>query len=75
MSKKHYRTDILFPRTSMLMGAGSIFNLGGNYFEFNRSRSGREADNLALESDWGVVGDDLRRTISQTPKKRNLQKI
>ena len=73
MSKK-YRTDILFPRTNMIIGAGSRFNLAGKYFAFNRSRSAREADNLALLNDWGVVGDDLRKTISETPKKRNSPK-
>ncbi len=73
MSK--YRTDILFPRTNMRIGAGSIFNLAGRYFEFNRSLSTYDADNLALLNDWGVVGNDLRNTISKTPKKRNLQKI
>ena len=74
MSKK-YRSDILFSRTNMIIGAGSIFNLGGNYFEYNRSRSGAEADKLALLNDWGVVGNDLRKVISKTPKKSNLQKI
>lgn len=73
MSKK-YCTDILFSRTNMIIGAGSIFNLGGKYFEFNTCRSGREADSLALMNDWSVIGNDLRKTISQTSKKVSLQK-
>lgn len=69
MSKK-YRTDILFPRASFLIGAGSVFNLAGNYFEFNRSRTGEEADWLALANDWGVAGDDLRKAIAKNPIKK-----
>jgi len=70
MSRKNYRTDILFPRTNALIGMGSVFNLAGNYFDFNRSISGEEADKLAILNDWGVIGDDLRFIIRKNPKKK-----
>ena len=57
---KQYRTNILFPRPSILSGVGSIFNLPGNYFEFKYFQSGDEADRKAIENDWGVVGNDIR---------------
>ena len=58
---KQYRSDYLFVTPSFLMGIGSIFNIGGNYFPFNYSESGREADLKAIESDWGVIGQDIIR--------------
>lgn len=63
--EKNYRTDFLFATPSFLIGAGSIFNIAGNYFEFNTSPSGEIADRKALESDWGVVGNDLRCAIDE----------
>lgn len=75
MKKRKYRTDILFPRTSFLIGAGSIFNLAGNYFEFNTSHSEEIADIRAIESDWGVVGDDLRNVFAKHPIKIKREKF
>jgi len=60
---KDNRTDFLFATPSFLIGAGSIFNLAGNYFEFNRSYSGEVADTMALQSDWEMVGNDLRQAL------------
>ena len=66
---KRYRTNVLFSRPSFISGLGSVINVAGNYFEFKYSNSGEEADRKALESDWDVIGDDLRNTI----KKEKLQ--
>lgn len=74
MKKRKYRTDVLFPRTSFLIGAGSIFNLAGNYFEFNSCSSSAKADSLAIENDWGVIGNELRDVVSKKPIKRQRQK-
>lgn len=62
---KEYRTDFLFATPDYLIGAGSVFNIAGNYFEFNTSATGEIADQNALESDWGVVGQDLKGAISE----------
>lgn len=66
MSKK-YRTDILFPRSNMIRGAGSIFNLAGRYFKFYTPGTDEEADALALENDWGVVANHFKAVISANP--------
>ncbi|MDN4164741.1 hypothetical protein QWY31_04465 [Cytophagales bacterium LB-30] len=57
---RRYRTDFLFPTPSFLLGAGSVFNVAGKYFEFNTSSSSSEADLKAIMSDWGIVGQDIR---------------
>ncbi len=67
MSKKKYRTDILFPRPNMITGAGTVFNLAGKYFEFNVSASGEEADNIALSNDWGIIADHFKAVIAEKP--------
>lgn len=63
MFKRKFRTDFLTSRGSLLIGAGSVFNLAGSYFMFNNSNSGAEADARALECDWGMVGQDLQQAI------------
>jgi len=59
MRKVRFRTLHLAPSPSFLVGAGSVLNIAGNYFEFNYSSSAREADSKALLSDWGVIGQDI----------------
>ncbi len=58
---KKYRSDFLFNTPSFLIGAGSVLNLAGNYFPFNYGKSSKEADAKAIESDWGVVGQDIKK--------------
>lgn len=68
MSKKYYITDHLFPRTNFIIGAGSVFNIAGNYFSFNRSTAS-EADAKAIESDWGTIGMDIQQIVKSNPKE------
>ena len=67
MSKKKYRTDILYPKSTFWMGFGSVLNISGKYFEFNYSESAEEADFKAFENDWGVIGDDIKNSIKKNP--------
>lgn len=53
-----YCTSYLFSTSSFLTGAGSVINLAGNYFSFNYSTSGNEADRKAIDSDFFMVGQD-----------------
>ena len=69
-----YRSDFLFSDRNFLTGMGSVFNLGGNYYEFNVSESPEEADSRAIASDWGVVGQDLRVAIAQYKATKNGSK-
>lgn len=59
------KTYRLFHRTSFLDGIGSIINIFGNYFDFNFSNTGEEADKKAIENDWEVVGDDIRKAVQK----------
>jgi hypothetical protein len=52
MKMKKFSSDFLLPRNNFFVGMGSVLNLGGNYFEYNTSKSDIEADKKALSSDW-----------------------
>lgn len=57
-----YRTDHLLPKNNFWVGMGSILNLAGSYFEYNYTKSEKEADFRALTSDWENVGEDIRES-------------
>ena len=59
MNENHY-TDFLFARDGFITGVASILDLGATLSEFNYSRTPREADAIALRSDWQAVGDSIR---------------
>jgi hypothetical protein len=61
-------SDFLFAKNSFWIGAGSAFDLWGDYFLYNRSRNGNEADARAIASDWLVVGKDIRKAGEQLKK-------
>jgi len=70
MSKaKKYKTGFLYTKHSAMIGAGSIFNISGNYFDFNYSKTLQEADNKAIENDWGMIGEDLKKAIKSFSKQ------
>ena len=66
---RRYKTNTLFHRTSLTDGFGSIINVAGNYFVFNYFNSGEVADQKAIESDWGMVGDDIREAALKSKSK------
>ncbi len=69
--KSKYKTNILFERTSFLKGMGSVFNVSGNYYEFDYSESALIADAKAIKSDWGVVGQDIKNATEHFLQKSN----
>lgn len=68
MIKKIYNlimtTDFLFAKQTFTRGAANLGNLSGKII-FNSSDSEEEADFKALYSDWSMVGDDIRKAISE----------
>jgi len=55
----------LFSDTGCLVGAGSIINIFGNYYEFNSSDSEQEADAKAIRNDFEMVGQDIEQALKQ----------
>jgi len=67
------RTDFLFSSPSFIIGAGSVLNILGNYFDYNDSPTGIEADLKAIESDWQNIGADIENTIKIFDKEKTPQ--
>ena len=63
---RSYSTSFLFPKNSFRIGMGSIFNISGNYYSFTYSESAQEADARAIENDWGVIGQDIKKAVKKT---------
>lgn len=60
MKRKRGCSDFLFPKSTFIVGMGSVLNIGGNYFEFNSSNSDLEADLFAMRNDWECVGNEIK---------------
>lgn len=74
MSKliRKYSSSYLFGKSGFLTGCGSIFNISGNYFLFNYSKNGTEADLKALQNDWGLIGQDIKNAKKAFNNKKRL---
>jgi len=60
------KSDFLFAQPSLASGAARIFDLWGQFDDYNRSDSTSEADGKAIAADWLVVGQDLSDAIEQS---------
>jgi len=63
------QTDFLCADGSLLIGAGSIFNVAGSYFEYNTTETERDADSRAIGGDWKMVGQDIRDALDGFAKE------
>ncbi|MFT5891937.1 MAG: hypothetical protein ACI9Y7_002044 [Dokdonia sp.] len=63
------KRESLFNRSSYLTGLGSVMNVFGNYYEFNGSKTSKEADYKALYSDWKAIGDDITKATKKISKE------
>jgi hypothetical protein len=68
---RRYRTGFLFSSPSFLVGAGSVLNIGGNYFEFNYSSHSEDSDWKAILADWSIIGEDIQEAEKQLIKSLN----
>lgn len=56
---KNAYSDRLFSKMNFAIGMGSVMNVAGNYFQFNSSPNGFEADENALRSDLEAMAADF----------------
>lgn len=63
-------STFLFANPSFFEGMSRVLDVGGTLTEFNRSRSGVEADLLALHADWLALGDDFRKSRRSASEAR-----
>ncbi|PIQ80063.1 MAG: hypothetical protein CO042_00255 [Parcubacteria group bacterium CG_4_9_14_0_2_um_filter_41_8] len=60
-----YLTAYLFAQPSFAEGMGRTLDIGGVFDNYNESESGKEADALALQNDWRMVGEDMKSAIQE----------
>ena len=66
-----FRTDFLFARPSFIEGIASVLDLGATLIEYNESKTPEDADYIALKSDWGVIGNDIKNAIETFKDQHN----
>lgn len=62
----------LFAMPSFINGAARVLDLGSTLNEYNYSSSPDEADHLALNGDWTVVGNDLWKALDEFGQEKKL---
>lgn len=70
---ERFYTDFLVSDCSFLTGAGSIFNVGGNFYVFNRSGTREAADARAIHQDFAMIGQDIRDVIKELEEEKKKQ--
>lgn len=63
--QKIFSAGFLFSTPPFLSGAGTVMNLAGNFYEFDSSDFGFEADGKAIENDFLMIGQDFSNTIEK----------
>ena len=59
------KSHFLFAQPSFASGAARVFDLFGQFDEYNISDTTAEADTKAIAADWIVVGQDMSDAIEQ----------
>ena len=58
-------SDFLFARPTFVEGAARLFDFAGALNQYNESKTGSEADAIALRMDMRMVGADLWAALRQ----------
>ena len=53
------RTDFMYAQPSLFSGVARLIDLYGTFDVYNMARTPREADAIAIYSDWRMIGEDL----------------
>ncbi|MGA2890763.1 MAG: hypothetical protein ABSE51_22280 [Terracidiphilus sp.] len=59
------KSDFLFAQPSFASGVARVFDLFGQFDEYNSSETAEEADARAIASDWIVIGQDIADAVEQ----------
>lgn len=70
---ERFYTDFLVADDSFLTGMGTIFNLDGNFYRYNRSGTTSAADARAIRQDFAMIGQDIRDVAESVEKDQSDQ--
>ncbi|MGV3684387.1 MAG: hypothetical protein ACO1NS_02090 [Daejeonella sp.] len=61
----NFNTDFSITNSNFLLGAATVFNVAGGFYEITTSESSIESDWEVIGNDFKVVGNDLRSCLSE----------
>jgi hypothetical protein len=61
--QRRFNTGILYSTSTFISGAATVINLAGNFYNYNASLTGVEADYQALANDFSMIGQDFNDVI------------
>lgn len=64
------KVDHLYAKPSFIKGMGRILDVGSTRNIYNTSKTEEEADCRALETDWYLVGMDIREAMKIYDRER-----
>ncbi len=53
-----------FPKPSFLSGLARLLDVGGTFDSFYYLENGEEVDNIAIKSDWAMIGNDMKNALA-----------
>ena len=56
---------LLYATPSFLEGFARALDIGNTFTQYNTSENAREADFLALRSDWRAIGEDFENALAE----------
>lgn len=72
---ERFYTDFLVATPSYLTGAGTVINIGGNYYRYNRSATPAQADARAIRQDFAMIGQDVHDVIETLENEKSKQLV
>ena len=68
MNMRTSYSTLLFAHPSFLDGIARLFDFGGTFSTYNTAPTPKEADRMALWSDWRAIGEDIRTASGEFRK-------
>ena len=65
MTDAERKMHIMFRKRNFWSGFSSVLSIFGEEEKFNTSILSKEEDFKALKSDWEMIGDDIRNSMSE----------
>jgi len=69
-NKPYLQSSPLYTKPSVSKGIARTLDVFGTLNEYNTQETEEEADTLALERDWKIVGIDLHNSIENYEKEQ-----
>jgi hypothetical protein len=73
--KSDVYTSYLYSNPSVWDGVATLWDLFGRFYDYDYSRTGREADTRALYSDYYAIGHDFWEAVRLFEDEHSLEEL